>query len=436
MGIVLKFFKWVFILLLVAILIAVAWPWNVVVKERLTAGPFKEYLEQNVQRIDLNDPADQMNFEADFYNSKLIIVGEVHGAQKAQDFDLMMMKHLNERMGVRWLMAELSYVQAERFNAYLDTGDETFLEPVFSRWLASATQWGNQQHYEKIKALRAYNLTLPENRRLRYFGVDLIGKSERPDAANWLAGMLEDLPADAPEALIGLREAASSVEDDAFIEAAKAALAANTEDWVGLGIDVPGVRYLVRNLMLSLEDASRYTAIIPNVEAMVREFGIGQDEPVYGFWGLFHSMKAVVNDTARPLALRLSESDLPFADGVTTLLMLYTDSMMNMPSRALPEFLQSGGPYTDMSMSQDNPYLLYTYGIGDMRHVAGGADAAIFSLYTDDSPYSNSKRLRQTTGILPKLQRLELTPPDQSPSEYAVLINGSPALTPYVGQGD
>lgn len=44
---------------------------------------------------------------------------------------------------------------------------------------------------------------------------------------------------------------------------------------------------------------------------MVRESGIGDDEPLYGFWGIFHLLRTTVNKSVRPLAMRLADSDLP-----------------------------------------------------------------------------------------------------------------------------
>jgi len=429
--------KLVLFLLFAAVLLAAIWPWNVVLSEKRTAEPFRAYLKQNVQKLDLKRSEPGFNFPDQFYNSKLILVGEIHGAQTAQSFDLALMKHLNEKAGVRWLMAELSYVQAERFNAFLDTGDEAFLKPVFEAWLDTATQWGNQQHYEKIKALRAYNLTLPAERRIRYFGVDLIHERDLVDAAQWLARMLSGLSAEAPQAMMALREVATTFEADAFAAASSDALeflsSNDSADAALSGVDAKAIAHLVRNITLSIDGAGRYDAIPANIDAMVNEFGIGDDEPLYGFWGLFHVMEAVVNDTGKPLALRLTERDLPFADSITSLLMVYADSKQNMPSRSLPSILQSEGPYTEFTMSQNNPYLMYLYGIEDLRSVAQGAEAAIFNLYSDGSPYIGDTRLRTQSGLLTKVFKFDITPPDQQPAEFIVLIDGSPALTAWEG---
>ena len=226
MTIVLKVLKWAFLLILLLVVFALTWPWSAVVQERLTARPFASYLDDNLRPLDLDIDDAGFAFDDAFYDHDLFLLGEIHGAQMAQDVDLAMMKHLNQRAGVRWLMAELSYVQAARFNAFLDTGEESYLAPVFEKWLASSTQWGNQQHYDKILAVRAYNMTLPPERRLRYFGVDSIGEDSQADAAAWLAGLLSDLPDTAPEALLALRAAALDFDPENFAAVGEAALAA------------------------------------------------------------------------------------------------------------------------------------------------------------------------------------------------------------------
>ncbi|MEL7487895.1 MAG: hypothetical protein AAGJ87_11840 [Pseudomonadota bacterium] len=437
MRIVLKVLRWAFSLLIVMILFAAVWPWKVVFDEQQNAAPFKVYLQENVQRLRLDQPDPGFDFPNDFYTQKLFLIGEIHGAQTAQHFDLALMKHLNERIGVRWLMAELSYVQAARFNAYLETGDEAYLTPVFEAWLNRSAQWGNRQHYDKIKALRVYNLGLPEDRRIRYFGVDLIHADDREDAASWLNMMLSAIPAEAPTALTSLRAATSPFDQNAFSGIATAALdvlnGADATDLEALGVDTVAVAHLVRNIQYSLNETRRYEAIPANIAAMVNTFGVGDDEPLYGFWGLFHVMKAIINDTGRPLAVRLAQSDLPFADDIVSVSMIYADSKQNMPSHILPGFLQSDGPYTEVPIGQNNPYLMYLYGIGDLRSVANGAEVSVFRLYEDGSPYIDETRLRTQTGILTKAFKFEITPPSQQPADYVVLIDGSPALTAWQG---
>lgn len=428
-----KLAKWVGILILAVVLIGLIWPWTMVLRERWTSSDYVAYLEDHTRPLDLTKPDGGLEFPASFYDNKLFLLGEIHGAQIAQQVDLAMMIHLNQRLGVRWLMAELSPVQAERFNAYLDTGDESFLTPVFEGWQSETAQWGNQQHYDKLIALREYNQSQPEERQIRYFGVDLIREHQQQDAVQWLARLLADVPEDAPAEIADLKSAVSgSFDVDGLRPALEAALPMLAESSALEREDSERVRYIARNLLASLDGAGRYDVIPDNIRTMVEEFGIGDDEPIYGFWGLFHVMKARVNETAEPLALRLQNSDLPFADAIGAVSMVYSNSSQNMPSQALPSFLQDDGPFTEFTMSQDNPYLSYLYGIGDLTRMTD-APASLFSPFEPGSPYIGSDRLRTQSGLLTYVFRFELEDSAESAVDQVILINGSDALTPWRG---
>ncbi|WAT18616.1 hypothetical protein OZN62_03270 [Aurantiacibacter sp. MUD11] len=430
-----KLAKWVGISLLVVIAIGLVWPWTTVLKERFSASEYVAYLEDHTRPLDLTSADGGLQFPASFYDNKLFLLGEIHGAQTAQQVDLAMMIHLNRRLGLTWLMAELSPVQAERFNAYLDTGDESFIAPVFERWLSESAQWGNQQHYDKLIALRDYNQSQPEDRQIRYFGVDLIRENQQQDAAQWLARLLADVPDEAPAEIADLKRAVSgSFDAERLRPALEAALPILAESSAIEPEVSQRVRYIARNLLASLDGAGRYDVIPDNIRTMVEEFGIGDDEPIYGFWGLFHVMKTRVNETGEPMALRLQNSDLPFADGIASVLMVYADSSQNMPSRALPGFLQDDGPYTDFTMSQDNPYLSYLYGIGDLKRMTD-APATLYSPFEPRSPYIGSDRLRQQSGLLTYVFRFELEDSTEPEVDHVILINGSDALTPWQGEG-
>lgn len=428
--------KWVGILLLAVVMIGLVWPWTTVVKERLSSSEYIAYLEDHTRPLDLSSADGDLKFPDSFYENKLFLLGEIHGAQTAQQVDLAMMIHLNQRLGVTWLMAELSPVEAARFNAFLDTGDETFITPVFESWLAEATQWGNQQHYDKLIALRDYNESQPEDRQIRYFGVDLIRENQQQDAAQWLARMLAEVPGDAPAQIVELQSAVTSAFDaERLRPALEAALPVLEEGGSALEPeDNRHVHYIAQNLLASLDGATRYGVIPGNIRTMVEEFGIGDDEPIYGFWGLSHVMKTRVNGTAEPMALRLQNSDLPFADGIASVLMVYADSSQNMPSYALPGFLQDDGPFTEITMSQDNPYLSYLYGIGDLKRMTD-APATLFSPFESGSPYIGNDRLKAPSGLLTYVFRFELEGTADTAVDQIILINGSEALTPWQGEG-
>lgn len=427
--------KWSAVAIALLLAFGLLWPWMTVVKERLSAGEYTAYLADHSRPLDLTQADGNFGFPDRFYENRLFLLGEIHGAQVAQDLDLAMMVHLNRRVGMTDLMAELSPVQAERFNAYLDSGDTSYLAPVFEDWQSGVAQWANQQHYDKLLALREYNQSQPEDRRLRYFGVDLIRESQQEDAARWLGLILADESNLSSEAIVTLRDTALGPFDKGNMHGAleqglPALVAVSRETG---SADLAMAHYIGVNLLASMDGAGRYDVIPLNIRAMVEDFDIGDDEPIYGFWGIFHVLKAQVNETAVPMALKLANSDLPFADAIGSVTMVYADSTQNMPSRALPEILQDDGPYTEFTMSQDNPYLMYLYGIGDLKRITD-AKATLFYPYEAGSPYLETRRLKDQSGLLTYVYRFEIADTPEPAFDHVILIEGGQALTPWVAE--
>ncbi|MEM1246663.1 MAG: erythromycin esterase family protein [Acidobacteriota bacterium] len=407
-----------------------------------TGAPYQSYLEEHVQRLDLSVPDASFDFPQSFYEHRLFFLGEAHGAQTALMLDLAMIRHLRQEAGVRHLMAELDFSQAERFNAYMDSGAESLVVPVFEAWLERSMQWGNQQHFEKLRQLRELNLSLPASERVRFFGVDQIQDFDL--AVDWLERRLDDLSDEATPGLAELRSAVLAYAGDqealgVEVEAALTRIAdlSPAGNAAGLNLteamNLKAVTHLARNLVRSAEGAGRYEMIQSNIRHMVEDFGIGDDEKLYGFWGLFHVLKSLVNETAEPLAMRLADSDLPFADEIVSVAMVYSNSRQNMPSSMLPQSMRPETPFFSATMSQDNPYLMYIAGIRDLKKVAGEAKAAVFRLDAPGSPFLGSTRLSEQSGILSKIFRFEVSPTDTVFVEYALLVRDSPALTAFEG---
>ncbi|WP_203293439.1 hypothetical protein [Maricaulis parjimensis] len=410
-------------IILGAILLAIALPWTGVIQDAFTGGRYRDYLEEHHQSVDLTVVGGDLQFDPDFYTNRLFIMGEIHGTQTSQLLDLRLMQHLNEQIGLRYIMAEMDPTQADRINAYLDTGNESLIRPVFRAWLAEAAQWGNQQHFEKLQQLYEYNASLPADRRFHYVGVDQIQRREI--ALDWFSTRLADIsPTGAAAALLEALEREERQDDalPSLFDSALPQLAAEPD---------PVLAYMAQAIRADFDNPGRYERVLSNINTMVDVLAIGDDEPVYGFWGLFHSLGVTVNDGARPLVLRLRESDLPFAGAIANLTQSYANSSQNMPSHILPEPIRPDGPFFDALVSQDNPYLSYLDGIGDLKAVASDQNATIFRINAPGSPYENGGRLIEQSGLLTHVFRFEIDPFAGFATDYAILIRNSPAQTPY-----
>ncbi len=409
---------WLRNILLIALLAMIAAPWWVVVKEASSAAPFRDYLATNAHVIDLDNPDGSFALPEDFYDNRLFLMGEIHGMQTAQAVDMAMMRHLHERIGLRHVLAEMDATQADRVNAYLASGDESVIRPIFETWLARDAQWGNQQHFDKLRDLRAWMANLPPEDRLIYFGLDRI--QDMDNALDWFAYRLEQSGVSANEALSAALAADRSDTQSLRLAFTNALPALDAE-----------LAYMAQNILAGFEEAGRYESVFANLEILVHERRIGDDEPLYGFWGLFHSLSVTVNNGARPLALRLRESDLPFADEIVTLSMFYAASEQNLPSRMLPEFARPDAPFFNAPSGQDNPYLMYLQGIGDLKAAAGNADATAFRINQPGSPYADGARLIEQSGLMSLIFRFQIDPFEGYATDYAILIQNSPALTAF-----
>ena len=113
-------------------------------------------------------------FDEAFYQNQLFLLGESHGVQKPQEVDFELLKHLNQKVGVRYYIAEVDATKAYYMNQYLKTGDDATLRKVFRSWVENKAQWANNDFFRKIQRIRALNQTLPANRQIQFVGIDRI----------------------------------------------------------------------------------------------------------------------------------------------------------------------------------------------------------------------------------------------------------------------
>lgn len=421
MRILLSLLKWAGLAIVALVLFLVLVPWIRIAGDNLTSGPYRAYLAQNQIAVDAALPDGGLQFPADFYDNRLFLHAEIHGYAAPQAFDLMMIRHLSERIDLRYYLAEMDAAEAIAANYYLDTGDDRYLRQVFERYAADKAQWGSREFFAKFQRLRAFNDTLPKEQRVRLIGVDRI------DDVSWARDILRQV--------VGLDLLAlNDIEREAL----------NLQELADYGFEAPdfivdpAVDVMDFNSLLALreieaaEDASRYRHILRNMELLAERSPA--DEPFYGLWGQFHGMMSPVNG-ARPLALRLSESGV-FAGKVVSLSSVYVSgSEMLTPAEALPAAIRgdSDAPYLILPASSDHPYLYYFRGIANLKSVAGEDAITIFRLNGPDSPYKEGRHLVSTSGFLTRLQALDIEGSAADAMPYVVLYQGSAPLTPWRG---
>lgn len=215
-------------------------------------------------------------FPADFYRSRLILLGESHGVAAPQILDLELFKHLSQKIGL-----------TDYLNRYLASGDEALLTRVFDHWTRSGAQWGNRASEAKLRAIRDFNQTLPAGRRIHIVGIDAV--QDWPLVAEWIAGG----DGAKAQAILAAQEG----------QRATAALAA-----MGDRTDAAALRAMLQDVAAGHD---RETILFDSYARAVRSDGQGDhpgDRPAYGLWGMFHIMQAGVNG-AQPFAARIAPAD-------------------------------------------------------------------------------------------------------------------------------
>ncbi|RZJ27583.1 MAG: hypothetical protein EON85_10885 [Brevundimonas sp.] len=252
----------------------------------------------------------RFDFPATFYDNRLFLLGESHGVAAPQVLDLELLTHLNARIGLTDYLAEVDPVQGARLNQYLETGDEAVLDRVFDYWTESGAQWGNTAFEDKVRGVRALNLTLPAGRRVHFLGIDAV--QDWPLLVDWLneQGIRVDTAALAAATTNAQR---ATVVLNALPEAPTAPVAAR-----------------LRGTLMATASARGREAVIFDTYSRAVTGGELGDRPAYGLWGMFHVIQGGVNN-AQPFAARVATSDLPTAHRIVSLAVLSLDSAVQIP---------------------------------------------------------------------------------------------------------
>ncbi len=337
-----------------------------------------------------------------------------------------MLRHLNEKEGVRYYLAEMDPAQAMAVNIFLELGDDTYLREVFDYYADQTAQWGNKEFFARIEKLRELNQILPAGRQIYFIGVDRIYD------ADFARKMLVLITAQQDEAeytdIAAYLETALGPKPDLppYEEEARETYPVS---WIPLQLFNA---QLALTMLQKEKLGTRYDNILPNIRATIE--ATGPDEKFYGLWGIFHGMQVTVNDV-EPLAMRLEQERE--GEQVVTLAALYADgSMSMMPSEFLAPAVTppNNEAYTLLPANNDDVYLYYMRGIRDLKKVAGDNPVTIFNMRAEGSPYLSSDRLMKSRGFLTHLQEFNVQGNTAEALEYIVLFQGSPALTPWRGE--
>lgn len=388
------------------------------------------YLKKNMQEVSLGENNFEI-FDDTFYQSKVIMLGEVHGFAMPQKLDFDLLKHLNQKTGLTHYLAEVDQSQAYFLNQYLTTGDEKLLDYVFQTWVNYNAQWANKESYTKLQRIYSYNQTLPAAKRITIVGVDRIQDTnvtkrhltEMLQAANYKPG--SDTIVDSLTQLL----ADSTTEYTTLRTFALNNLAANCNLPQTIKKEL---QHIFTNLKYQHEAIARDSVMFLNLKNL-SEANNWQNQQFYGMWGLMHTLQNKVNGGYTSFAALLKNEESPFRNKVITINIMATDSENMIPAGMMPVALNKGYAYVNTTFVNSDGPLAFVNGIKDLKAVTKANSMSIFKLDAENSPYRSSSLLANTSvlvpgqsGIKPDIKKATVT----DACQYVVLIRNSKAATP------
>ncbi len=401
------------------------------------AQPVASYLNQHKVVFQADDSTAYQLFDTAFYQSDVFMLGEVHGYAAPQMMDLALLKHLNQRVGLRYYLAEMDGAKADLVNQYLKTGQKATLDSVFTGFLKQThegtSQWGNQQFYDKLVALRAYNQTRPDSLRVQLLGVDWF-QSDGRYALTQLSQLVNRQPypvGTCPE-LDSLVQVTNQQKLTIgkllpFAKAIQADLLAKKglyQQW--LGSQKTAFAQIIETLSLYKDGIRSRDEIAARLtQFLVADMGL-RGEKLYGLWGYTHVFRGGVNDQP-------TLSGLLAAAGhrVITIPVLFSDSDMLLHRKYLPFIFRKEGEFQQTQLLNADGRVSGVDGFDELKAVSGANQITLFRLDAPGSPYKTTLKLVKMGGITGS--KMKPNHPESQVTtdffQYVFVVRNSPALT-------
>lgn len=136
-----------------------------------------EYLKKNHAEINLKSASGFSLMDKDISESDVILTGISGSADQNYQLKLSLLKYLNKKQDVRYLLEEMGYSESSLINEYLKSGNEAYLKQVYENksgpviYTDKENVYYNQKIYNFWNELRKYNLTLPESKKITVIGI-------------------------------------------------------------------------------------------------------------------------------------------------------------------------------------------------------------------------------------------------------------------------
>ena len=262
-------------------------------------------------------------FENDLENNEIFIAGESHGSVKSIDMNLYLLKYFVERGNVKYILYEDGYASAQYLNIYLDTGDESILEDLFYK--IRGTMSYTMENYNFLKGVYEYNVTLEEEKKLRFIGID---KENPLVAIKYIRSLLPTAePTDdiTEEFISVIKELSKSTYIDKSKEAIQLLSDGEKEIEKYLGKHYFDLTFTLKNLAVSEGQLDREDLLINNFIELYEYLPKGK------FFGQFGGAHTNLSPNTKSLAAYLQNNYEKTKDKVISINYEYNNSHSYIP---------------------------------------------------------------------------------------------------------
>lgn len=359
-----------------------------------------EYLRSHVVASGPVTGPFRFDLPAEFYDSRLFLVGESHGSAAPHLFDLALFEDVARRTGLRDYLAECDPVQGAAFDRYVQTGDDAGLRRVFDYWSSTGSQWGSQAYEDKVRSLRAIAGRL-QGAPVRVRGLDAI--QDWSMTLDWL-------------------QAHDIAFDRAAIEAAAGGSAKARLLLASLPPAERGEDEILAALRVALDAQAagrgREGTIVAAYTALAD--GLLANKPAYGMWGLFHVLQAPLKAGA-PFAAQVEQSSLPAAGRIASIILVPIESTTLY---AVPR--GEGFAPTRLDTFNVTGPLVKMDGSADLVAAAPPAEVTVYDLAGPASPYAGALDfIHVTTSIRQDFEPADPAAPTTDYARYLGVVRGS-----------
>ncbi|WP_421919541.1 hypothetical protein [Marinifilum sp.] len=341
--------------------------------EYVAGNKYVEYLKKNKLVSNQLGKSIPLKFDNDFFENQLFLVGEIHEVATSPVIDVSTFKCLNRKTNITTYIAEMDISQAYYINKYLKDSTDLSLERILNKWVVWIGTNSAEYREQKWGNLKEYYQQLDKAKRFEVFGVNRLN-----DFALLNRLLREKLPS--------IYSAEIPENKDSLV------------NWVSSVLPkiLKSRSFTVRDSLLLADiefNCSNHDKITSRDEFMYENFCRYYRQynwitkKIYGCFGLYHTLQGI----NRTLAGRIKESRI-LNDNLVSLVALYTNSQLTVPSGGLPSYLAGSGSFTKLSYSCDDVFFGYIKGIEDFKRVSGKNSISLFKLNGIDSPYYWSNR--------------------------------------------